>query len=470
MPANRVTGVFIPTDQPERAEIPATPDLGAALADYTGGDSVRLGEAFDPTPRNIESRVVRKQLSNGIRAALLPKKTRGGRVTANLALHWGDEKSLMNREVACQFAGKLLMHGTRTKTRSQIKDAFEKLNASVSIGADGASIEVRSENLAETLKLVAEILKEPAFPPEEYEEVKRAALTGAESQRNDPSALAGVSLSRHLHAYPVGHPHYTPTVEERIEWLKKTELKDAVSCYRELFGATDADFVAVGDFDPAELSRQVDQLFGDWRTPHPFIRVPAHYFERPAVENAVSTPDKANAVLRAGLNIKMRDDHPDFPALVLANHLLGGSSTARVPARVREKEGLSYSTYTQFYSSAFDEAASFRIAAIYAPQNRGRIEQAIREELARAVREGFSADEVDAGKKALLEARRMARTQDRSLVNRLGAYLFAKRTFAWDIEFESKIAALTPQQVNEAVKRHLDPSRLAVIVAGDFKK
>jgi zinc protease len=165
----------------------------------------------------------------------------------------------------------------------------------------------------------------------------------------------------------------------------------------------------------------------------------------------------------------MRDDHGDFPALVLANHLLGGSSTARVPARVREKEGLSYSTYTQFTSSAFDESASFRVAAIYAPQNRDRVERAIREELQRAIREGFSAEEIEAGKKALLEARRMARTQDRALVSRLGSYLFAKRTFKWDIDFESKIGALTPQQVNDAIKRHLDPARLAVVAAGDFK-
>ena len=182
------------------------------------------------------------------------------------------------------------------------------------------------------------------------------------------------------------------------------------------------------------------------------------------------TPDKANAALRGGINLRMRDDHPDFPALVIANHLIGGSSTARVPLRVREKEGLSYSTYTTFSSSALDEAAAFRVASIFAPQNRARVERAIREELERAVREGFSAEEVEAGKLSVLEARRLARSQDRALASRLGHYLFVKRTFAWDIEFESKIAALTPEQVNAALKRHIDPSRLSVVVAGDLKK
>jgi zinc protease len=141
-----------------------------------------------------------------------------------------------------------------------------------------------------------------------------------------------------------------------------------------------------------------------------------------------------------------------------------------VPGRVREKEGLSYSTFTSFNASAFDEVGSFRVGAIFAPQNRARVERAIREELERAVRDGFGAEEIKTGKQALLEARRMARTQDRTLANRLNSYLFLKRTFAWDVELESRIAALTPAQLNAAVKRHFDPAKLSLVTAGDFKK
>ena len=469
-PANRVLGEFIPTERPDRAEIPPTPDLQSVLAGYTGGATVQLGEAFDPSPQNIEKRTLKRELSNRIRAAFLPKQTRGARVVATLTLHWGDEKSLMHRETACNFAGAMLMRGTRTRSRAELKEAFERLNASVQLSGEGAHIEVRGENLVPTLELVAEALREPAFSPAEFDEMKRAALTGAEAQRQEPASLASVRLARHLHEYAPGHPHYTPTVEERIELMRKTTLEDAIACYRELYGATGADFVAVGDFDPEVVASVVDRLLGPWRTPHPFQRVPSRHFDRPGFEDSLVTPDKANAALRAGVNVRMRDDHPDFPALILATHRLGGSSTARVPARVREKEGLSYSTYTTFSSSALDEAASFRVGSIFAPQNRARVERAIREEIERAVREGFSAAEVEAGKRSVLEARRLARSQDRALAGRLGHYLFVKRTFAWDIEFEKKIAALTPEHVNAALRRHIDPARLAVVVAGDLKK
>jgi zinc protease len=330
-------------------------------------------------------------------------------------------------------------------------------------------VEVRRENLPAALRLVAEVLREPAFSSAEFEEMKRAAVTGAEAQRTDPSARATERLARHLAEYPEGHPHYTPTLDQKIRWLRETRLEDAVACYRELYGATGADFVAVGDFEPGEVAALVEELFGGWRTPRPFRRVPTRYFEVEPAVTQVMTPDKANAVLRAGLDMPLRDDHADFPALVLANYLLGGSSTARIPARVREKEGLSYSTYSSFSSSAFDANAAFRVGSIFAPQNRDRVRLAIREELERAVREGFGAEELEAGKRALLEARRMQRTQDRALAGRLAHYLFAKRTFAWDIEFENRISKLTPAEVHAALKRHLDPARLSVITAGDFK-
>jgi zinc protease len=165
----------------------------------------------------------------------------------------------------------------------------------------------------------------------------------------------------------------------------------------------------------------------------------------------------------------MRDDHPDFPALILGNYLLGGTSSARLMARVREKEGLSYGISSYFSASQLDPTASFGISAIYAPQNKRRVETAVREEIARVLKDGYTAEEVAAGKSGMLESRRISRTQDRSLVGRISTYLYVNRTFEWDVEFEKQIAALTPEQVRDALRRHLDPAKLAVIKAGDFK-
>ena len=468
-PANRVLGLFVPTAQPDRAVIPPAPDLAAALDAYRSSETVDAGEAFDPSPANIESRVIRKTLANGIKVALLPKKTRGGTLTAQLALYWGDEKSKMDRGPACGLAGGMLMRGSRTHTRAELRDAFDRLKASVSASVEGASIEVRRPQLEDTLRLVAEVLQTPAFPPAEFEELKRASLTGAEAQRGDPSAIAAERLSRHLNPYPRGHWLYTESVDERLDDLRAATLADAKRCYTDLVGATGAQFVAVGDFDPEALSRLVEELFGGWTNPAPYTRIPTRYFEREPLEQVVATPDKANAVLRAAVNLPLRDDDPDFPALILGNYLLGGTSSARLPARVREKEGLSYSTYSYLSAGSLDPAGVFGVSAIYAPQNRDRVEAAIREELEGALAAGFSDAEVAAAKKGLLQARAVARAQDRGLASRLANYLYVGRTFAWDIEFEKRIAALTADEVRDALRRHVDPRKLSVMKAGDFR-
>ncbi len=469
-PANRVLGLFLPTAQPDRAAIPAAPDMRAALDAYRSSENVDAGEAFDPTPQNIEARVIRRTLANGIKLALLPKKTRGGTVIAQLSLYWGDEKSTTDRGLSCGLAGGMLMRGSRKHTRTELHDAFDKLKANVSAGVGGASINVRRAQLDGTLRLVAEVLKEPAFPAAEFEELRRASLTGAEAQRSEPSAIAGERLARHLNPYPRGHWNYTESVDERIDSLKAAKLEDARRCYTELVGASGAEFVAVGDFDPDALSKLVEELFGGWKNPAPYTRIPSLYFERAALEQTVATPDKANAVLRAAVNLPLRDDNPDFPALVLGNYLLGGTGSARLAARVREKEGLSYSTYSYLNAGSLDAAGVFGVSSIYAPQNRERVEKAIREELARALDKGFEDAEIDAGKKGYLEARRLARSQDGGIAARLANYLYLGRTFAWDIDFENRIAALTPAQVHDALRRNLDPKKLSVLKAGDFKQ
>jgi len=469
-PANRTLGLFIPTASPERAEIPPVPDVAAAVKDYRGSASVAQGEDFDPSPANIEARVIRKTLPGGMKLALLPKKTRGGTVVAQLSLQWGDEQSKFDRSAACNVTSGMLLRGTRKNSREQLRNQFDRLKASVGVGGDGGSIETVRESLPEALRLMAEVLRQPSFPQTEFEQLRRASLTAIDTQRSDPSALAGIALRRHLNPYPPGHWLYPASLEESSTKLKALSLDEVKKCYADFYGASDSELAVVGDFDPAQIEGLARELFSDWKSPRPYTRIPLRVADVPAAKNVIETPDKANAVFRAGINLKLRDDNPDYPALVLGNYLLGGSSDARLARRVREKDGLSYSVGSWINASSMDETGEFGVYAIYAPQNRDRVERAIREELERALDRGFEAAEVEAAKKGLLEARRVQRGQDGTLAGRLANYLYWNRTFAWDIAFEKRIAALGPIEVRDALRRHLDLKKLSVLKAGDFKQ
>src|SRR5207244_1900494 len=148
--SNRTLGLFIPTPKPDRAEVPATPDIAAALKDYKGDAVLAAGEAFDPSPGNIESRTSRTS-AGGLKIAFLPKKTRGNIAVVSMTLRFGDEKSLMNRATAASLAGAMLTRGTAKHTRQQIKDEFDKLKAQASVTGGAASANVFIETTRENL-------------------------------------------------------------------------------------------------------------------------------------------------------------------------------------------------------------------------------------------------------------------------------------------------------------------------------
>jgi zinc protease len=466
--SNRTVGLFLPTQAPDRAEIPAVPDLAAMLKDYRGQSGVAAGESFVPTPANIEARVLRRELPGGMKVALFPKKTRGGTVVAQLRLRWGDEESKRGRSTACGIASALMQRGTRTKSREEISNAFARLKANVGVGGEGGSLQTVRESLPEALALMAEILREPSFPEREFEQLRQSSLASVESQRSDPAALSGLVLERHLNRFPPDHWLYTATIEERIERLKSLKLEDVRACHRDFHGASDSELAVVGDFDPDEMLKLAQKLFGDWKSPRPYARIPFPYQDVPALERVIETPDKANAVYRAGMNLRLKDDDPDYPALVLGNYLLGGSSDARLTRRIREKEGLSYSVSSFLTASSLDPSAEFGLYAIHAPQNRDKVETLMREELKLALDQGFTDEEVEAAKRGFLQSRQLARSQDSGLAGRLLSYLYLGRTLAWDEELERRITALTPAQVRDAMRRHVNPSKLSVVKAGDF--
>ncbi len=474
--SNRTLGIFVPTEKPDRAEIPniKDADVAAMVKDYKGDALVAQGETFDPSPANIESRVKRSKVG-GLDVALLSKENRGDGVVANLILRFGDEKSLMNRGDAAQFTAQLLQRGTAKHTRQQIQDEFDKLKARVGVfgGATSAnvSIETTRQNLPAVLRLVGEILREPSFPQTEFDQLKQETLTQIESQKSEPTTIAVTELSRHFNIYPKGHPLYSSTIEESIADNKAVTLDDVKKFYRDFYGASNGQMTVIGDFDEKEVSALTQELFANWKSPNGYTRIKSEYRAIEPVNKSFETPDKANAFFIARMNVKIRDDNPDYPALTLGNYMLGGGFlNSRLAVRIRQKEGLSYGVGSSFNASSLDETGSFFANAIYAPQNAEKLEAAFKDELAKLSRDGFTAEEIVAAKSGWLQSRQLSRAQDRELSGRLNNYLFLNRTIAWDADLESKIGALTAEQINAAMRKYITLESITIIKAGDFAK
>jgi zinc protease len=473
--SNRTVGEFIPTAAPDRTEVPASSDLAAVFKDYKTGMTISQGEAFDPAPANIEKHVARSKLAGGLKLAMLPKTNRGGTVVAMLQLQFGDEKALAGQNAVGSMTGTLLMRGTKNRSRQQIQDEMVKLNARINVagrvsGAT-ATIQTTEENLIPALRLAAEILREPSFPDSEFDSAKKQMIAGIENRRTEPDALAALALDRALNPFPRNDVRYVGTIDEQMEDAGKVKLDEVTKFHTQFYGASHGQLVIVGQFDPGALSKTAAELFGNWSSPTPYQRITENFQKTPMVNLKIETPDKQNATFEAALQFSMTDTDPDYAAMVLANYMFGGSITGRAPDRIRNREGLSYTVNSRFQapSPAEGNAARFGGLAISNPKNTPQAEASFRDELAKTLAGGFTADEVAGAKKAILDSRRVGRSQDQSLVTLIAAREDADRTLAWDEQLDAKLAALTVEQVNAAFRRHVDASALSIVKAGDFK-
>jgi zinc protease len=473
--SNRTVGEFMPTKTPDRAEIPATPDATARLKDYKGGETIQQGEAFDPTPKNIESRVTRVTLPNGLKLLMLPKKTRGASVVVTMNVRFGDEKTLFGKSTAGSMAGSLLMRGTKNKNKQQIQDETDRLKAQIGVsgGSTGASATVRTleANLADSLRFVRELLREPGFPEAEFDQIRQQSLASIDSARSEPSTLASLELSRHMNArYQRGDVRYTSTLDEQAEDLKKVTIDDVRSFYSQFYGVGEGEIAICGQFDAAQIQKLVTELFGDWKSPARYERIANTYAAVGPINRKIETPDKQNAYFMAAMFTKMTDTDPDLAAITIASMVFGGSPNSRIFQRIRVKDGLSYGASAGFSVPTKDDGGRFSASAIAAPQNMPKLEAAFNEEVAKALKDGFTADEVEKAKKTWLDERTVSRAEDSSLASLLLGRERWGRTMDWDAKLEAAVAALTPQQVNDAFRRHLDPAAISIVKGGDFKK
>ena len=473
--SNRTVGQFIPAETtPERAEIRAVPDIAKLVGDYKGHAVVEAGEAFDPTPQNIEARTERLTLANGMKVILLPKKTRGANVSAALTLHYGDEKSVFAKGTAAQMAGAMLMRGTQKHTRQQLQDDLDKMKAQMGASATetdaNLTLNTIRASLPAALKLAAEVLRQPSFPESEFEPLRQAMLGRMEGNRKEPGALAPLALRKHFNKYPKGDPRAVNTVEEEIADLKGVTLDGARKFYQDFFGASNAELAIVGDFDPAEVRKIAQEEFADWKSPKPHALVLRSRDEAPAADQMIETPDKANAVFMGGLTVAMNEDDPAYPALLLANQMFGGDTKSRLWARIREKEGLSYGVGSAYVVGTRSKFAQFMVQATCVPDKITKVQDAFKEELDKVLKDGFAGDEIAAAKKTYADDRTLGRSQDAGLARTLSR----NAQFGWTMTHESDrdkaVAALTPAQIQDAIKKYWNPAQMAYFKAGDFKK
>ncbi len=472
--SNRTSGRFIPTKDADRAPLTETPDVAAIVKGIDGGTVKDRGEVFAATLENIEARTQRRELAGGIKAALLPKKTRGGKVELRLRLHFGDEASLQGKRIAAELAAELLARGTTKRSYQELQDAENQLKSQISIsgGAGGYSLHIETfrDQLPAALDLAAEMLTTPSFPEKQFQLLVQEHLAQLEQQLQDPEAVAWATLAQIANPWPKTDPRYPLTAAEEIAEIKKVRLADVKAFYRDFVGAGHGELAVVGDFDAAAIAAQVEARFGTWISKKPYARLADRVFGVPGAQKSIEIKDKEMTQLVLMHDVSMRDTSPDYAAWLLVGQVLGGDLAGRLWQRLREKEGLSYGTAAWTTAGVLDDVGSVGGFAIVAPQNLAKAKTAMLEEIAKIATGGVTEAELAHSKETWTKAQDTQLSNDGVVTNLLAMQAYEGRTTREAAELRAKVAAVTAADVARVAKQYLRPERLIVVDAGSRPK
>ncbi len=474
--SNRTYGVFVPDAAPDRTVVAETPDIAKTLAGYKGKEIAAQKENFENTIANIKKNIEYGNLTNGGKYALLQKPTKGDKINASISLRFGDESSLMNKAQIANITARMLKTGTTTKTKKQIADELDRIKTDINFNGTptglNISINTDKQNLPAALALLNDMLLHPKFDSVEFEKIIVEAKAGIEANKNDPQTLAGEKLSKLSSNYPIGHPNYASSTDEELEWLTAIKPDAIKNFYTNFYGANNALAVFVGELDKKEINSFLQNSFGRWNSKSAFAPVEQKHFDVMGTTQSINTPDKTNAMLLGVINIPISEKHPDYPAMYMANELLGGGAflSSRIPQRLRENEGMSYGAGSFMNASYNYDAAVWGVYAAFNPLYKGRLDSALHQEIDKARATGFTKDELQKSITSWLEQNRTSLGENSFLASQIRSYLRDGRSLDDFTTLENKIQALNLEAVNAALRKYFDKQKLIMVYGGDFEK
>lgn len=475
---NRTVGVFIPTKDEVRVKnVEYSNEQIASLTDnYKGKALEKETAAFEASIKNLKANLVEGKLSNGMKYGLIKKEIKGGKVLGSFRFPVSNNKDLNGKSDVGSLMAQVLKTGTKSKTKEQIQDMLDGLKSNVNFGFGGQTLYVNfstyKENLPKIMGLIKEILTESTFPEAELAKTVNEYNTYLEGSLNDPQSIAFNEIEKITQNYPKESIYYTNSTKEQIENNKKVKRDQLVDFYNKILGSNNGVGSIVGDVDGKEASALLESTFGKWDSKSKYEYIKPELFATKKQDKEYLTPDKENGAAVGKISFSMDRKSPDYPALVIANEMLGsgGFLTARIPTRLREKEGISYGAGSYVNIPIESNVASWGWYAFYNPTKKDAVNKALKEEVNKAVKDGFTEEEYKSNLTSWLNSRKTGLGNDNTLMNLVNGQLQYGVALEEYDALEAKVSVLKVSQVNDVLRKYISEDKLTSVFAGDFNK
>lgn len=413
----------------------------------------------------IAPRVARTNIS-GIDVLLYPTGVKNV-VNIRGSLPAGDVFSAGTNPAVATLTGILLDQGTTTQDKFAIAAQLEAVGATLDFSVGNELVEISAKCLKKdvplVIALIAEQLRSPALSAEEFEKAKKQYAGNIKRSLESTDFLAGEAAA--LALYPIGHPNRPTPHAEMLAAIESATLADVKAFHAKHYGPAHMTLTAVGDLDIPQIQGELAKAFAGWTGG---VALPAALPASPgdsAKEQVVFMPEKTSVSVILAQPSRLRYGQDDYQALRVATAILGSGFTGRLMGNVRDKEGLTYGINARLASDTFADG-DFRIAATFAPNLLDKGVASTQRQLTLWYDEGVTDKEVTDRKTNLIGTFKVALATTDGMANQLLATVNRGLPLSWLDTYPTEIAALTPAQVNGAIKKHLNPDKMVLIKAG----
>ena len=458
--------------QPAAPAAPPTPTTAAAQS-QGGGESINAEENWrlempKPGPgRPLEvATPASATLSNGL-TLILNQRPGVPIVAANLVFKTGSDANPANKPGLANFVAAMLDEGTMSRNALQIADEVAHLGASLTTNStmDGTTVSARSlaKNFPAALNLMADVTLRPSFPAEEVERQRAVRLGQLVQQRDNPAAVAGQVASAAL--YGERHPYGYSEIGTEAS-VKGMTRDDMVAFWKQNFVPNNAALVVAGNISMNELRALAEKAFGAWQRGAPV---------RPALGNPETTRARVVIVDKPGapqtqlrvMTVGAARSSPDFRPLQVMNMALGGLFSSRINMNLREKNGYSYGTYSQFVFRR--SPGPFQVAGGVRTDATAPAVTEVFNEITGIQKEPLNTDELQKAKDSLANSLPGAFETSANAVNSFSNVFTYDLGLDYYTKYAQQVNAVTAEQALNVALRYLPSDRLVVVAVGDRK-
>jgi zinc protease len=368
------------------------------------------------------------------------------------------------------LTGMMLDRGTKSLDKFAIAEKLDNVGAEISFSVGTQSLEVKAKCLKKDLPLIigtiAAELRTPALQAAEFAKAKQQLIGDLQSSTQNSSARAAEAFNRAI--FPEGHPNRPHTISDYIAAAKSANLEEVKAFQAKYYGPAHMSLIVVGDVSDADTQAEVAKAFSGWTGGQDYVRAAAPASTDAAAQVTVPLADKPSVTMILGQATGLRYSDPDALALRVGTAILGRGFTGRLMNTVRDKEGLTYNIGAGMSDDSIVDGA-WDISASFAPALLAKGVASTRRELDTWWKDGVSEQELTARKQGLIGGYFVGLATTGGLAETILVNTQRGFDLNWLDGYPKAVKALSPAQVNAAIKTHLNPSNMVLVEVGTLK-